>query len=798
MIGQTISHYRILEKLGEGGMGVVYKAEDTKLHRHVALKFLPHRTAESIVGSDQLIREAQAAASLNHPNIATIFEFSEIEDPETHSTRSFIAMEYVEGFTLKEVIQQGPLPVDRIRSIVSQIARGLSTAHSRGIIHRDIKPSNLIITRDEIVKLLDFGIAKSIKETAPGLSAIAGSAAYMAPEVIQGGKPDKRSDLWAFGVLTFEMMTGKLPFRGDHPPAVMYSIVNEDPLPLQELRPDAPTDLARICEKCLEKDPDRRLATVEEIFPLLGSPPGVRRTGLALSTRSVKAILWGAAILIGAWVIGQQFFSSPPREQRRIAVLPFQNLTKKPQFDSWSQLLQAMLVGELTGFEGLGVVEPLTLNSVLKSSFGGMPPSRSNEVVKVAQSMAIAYLIDGAVVMSDNSTILQVLVRNITTGEQTVSRSAPVLSEEDLSVAVRLLAREIAVYLQIRGVDTSREKDLRPWTARQPTKTLAVSEFLQANQYIFEGIPGAEKHLQRAIDLDSSYIAPRVWLISGLLQRGRIEEAQRHYKTLRALESTANPFEQSMVSWAGAYLEGDLTGQSQALKMALGYSPDNNILLMNLARTRYLLGDLDGAIEALAPAVETRWQYSPAHYLFAVCYDLKHQPAKAEHILVQSLSYRPVYHDSYLLLAKYALAKNDSVRALEHEEHYYRRAKEVGIDQRAILLSLASNRLALGSFDKSLEYYGEALRAHPGDFAIRQQRADALLAAHRLDEASKEYRVLIQSDSSTADSYAKLGTIFLIKGDTLEALRCYRMFLRWDSTSLESENIRQRLFQLSR
>jgi tetratricopeptide (TPR) repeat protein/TolB-like protein len=577
----------------------------------------------------------------------------------------------------------------------------------------------------------------------------------------------------------------------------MYSIVHEDPIPLKELRPDASDDLDVICQRCLEKDPALRLPSADEILSLLGftsSPPRLRRV---LSRTGFAAIVGAIALIAAIWFVMQQFFPPAPQGQLRVGVLPFQNLTQKPELDSLSTLLQVMLVGELTGMEGVGVVEPLSLNTVLKSSFGGIITARPQEIVRVAQSMEITYLVDGNVATNDTSTILQTFVRNLLTGEQTFSRSGPVSSEEDLSPAVRVLAREIASYLQVKEVGSSREKELLPWTARQPTRALAVAAFLQANQYIFEGVPGAEKHLRRAIEVDSSYIAPRIWFISGLLQKGRLDEAQEQYRILLSMEKNASPFEQSMITWAGDYLKGDLGGQSQALKMALRYSPRNNIILMNLARTRYLLGDLDGTIELLTPVIESRWQYSPAHYLLALCYDVKQQPSRAKEILEQSLTLPPVYHDSYLLLAKYALTRNDSLRALQYENQYHIRAREVGVGPGRIFFALAVNRSSLGSYHKALEYFASAMNADPRNIIIRQGRADVLLAMNRTPEAAKEYRALLKKDSSLVHCYHQLGSISLQQGDTAAALEQYRKFLKWDSTSQESEAVKQRILQLS-
>ncbi|MDP1678320.1 MAG: serine/threonine-protein kinase, partial [Bacteroidota bacterium] len=222
MIGQTVSHYKILEKLGEGGMGVVYKAQDTKLNRTVALKFLPERVNKDETSKARFLQEAQAAAGLNHPNICTIFGVEE------HDNQLYMAMEYVEGGTLAEKIPFKK--IDDAITIAAQIADALQEAHLKGIVHRDIKDDNIMLSSKGQAKVMDFGLAKlkgAMKLTRT--SSTVGTLGYMAPEQIQGGEVDHRSDIFSFGVLLFEMLTGRLPFRGEHEAAMLYSIVNEEP-----------------------------------------------------------------------------------------------------------------------------------------------------------------------------------------------------------------------------------------------------------------------------------------------------------------------------------------------------------------------------------------------------------------------------------------------------------------------------------------------------------------------------------------------------------------------------------------
>jgi serine/threonine protein kinase len=339
MIGQTISHYKILEKLGGGGMGVVYKAEDTKLKRTVALKFLPPELTSDTEAKERFIHEAQATSALQHNNICTIHDINETTDGNL-----FIVMDCYQGELLKEKIARGPMMLEESVDIAIQVAGGLSKAHEKGIVHRDIKPANIMITNDGVAKILDFGLAKlagQAKLTKTGLTT--GTIAYMSPEQAQSSEVDHRTDIWSLGVIMYEMLAGRRPFESQYELALIYAILNEDPPPLNRFRQDIPEHILKVCHCCLEKKSEFRSHSMEEVIKLLRNESPNVSHGADKILRIKKywkqtalAVVAFLVIVVIAVMMKTSQSSTPAFSGTAVlGVLPFVNISEDSSTVNW-------------------------------------------------------------------------------------------------------------------------------------------------------------------------------------------------------------------------------------------------------------------------------------------------------------------------------------------------------------------------------------------------------------------------------------------------------------------------------
>lgn len=467
MIGQTISHYKILEKLGEGGMGVVYKAEDTKLKRTVALKFLPPELTRDPDAKKRFVHEAQTASALEHNNICTIHEIDETED-----RHMFIAMACYEGKSLKERIERGPLKLEETIDIAIQLGQGLSKAHEKGVVHRDIKPGNILITEDGQVKIVDFGLAKlrgRTKLTKTGTTL--GTVAYMSPEQSQGKEVDHRTDIWSLGVVLYEMLTGQMPFKGDYEQAVVYSILNEEPELITNLRSDVPTELQQVVQKAMQKEPTERYANLAELLTEL---------------KSMRKKLQ---------VEDARLLAEKEKPLPSIAVLPFVNMSADPEQEYFCDGMAEELINTLTKIENLRV--PARTSAF---AFKG----EKIDMREIGRKLNVATVLEGSVRKAGNRLRITAQLINVADGYHLWSERFD-REMDDIFAIQDEISMAIVSNLKVRLLRDEEDKLVK----RHTEDPEAYSLYLKGLYFSFKASPeGIEKALQyfrEAIDKDPNF-----------------------------------------------------------------------------------------------------------------------------------------------------------------------------------------------------------------------------------------------------------------------------------------------------
>lgn len=516
MIGKTVSHYHILEKLGEGGMGVVYKAEDTKLGRTVALKFLPPELTRDPEAKQRFVQEARAASALDHPNICNVHEIDETSDG-----RTFIAMACYDGESLKSKIEHGPLGLDEALDIASQVAQGLAKANGQGIIHRDIKPANILVTNDGLVKIVDFGLAKLAGTKLTKTGKTLGTAQYMSPEQARGEKVDQRADIWSLGIVLYEMLTGKHAFPGEYEQATLYSIMNEEPAPVTSLRSGVPMELERVVKKMLAKSPAERYQHVDEVIAdiaglkkeLAAAPTGRTPRGARAPAARRRAIaIWiPAAVLVlvlAIFLLKPQIFNSVPGSAARmsIAVIGFENQTGDPSLDNLQEAIPNLLITKLEQSKYLRVATWERLHDLVKQiGKGDMEVIDRDTGFEACMKGGINTIVTGSFARAGELFVTDVKVLDVRTKESLASKSAKGKGVESiLESQIDELGRDIA-----RAVGLSERKI--------EATTLPIADVTTGSMLAYEcflrGVGACNSHywevavraLEKAVALDSNF-----------------------------------------------------------------------------------------------------------------------------------------------------------------------------------------------------------------------------------------------------------------------------------------------------
>jgi len=715
MIGRTISHYKILEKLGEGGMGVVYKAQDTKLGRIVALKFLPKHLLCDEEAKTRFVHEAKAASALDHTNIATIHEIDEVEG------ECFISMAYIEGKSIKELIKEKKLSIEDILRIAIQIGEGLHAAHKKDITHRDIKSDNIMLTDEGVAKIMDFGLAKlkgATKLTTTGSTL--GTLAYMSPEQAQGIEVDQRSDIFSLGVVLYEMITGQLPFKGEHEAAIIYSIINETPEPLARYKANVPDGLQRAIDKALAKDKAERYQHADELLAdLRHEKKNLEYVKIAqIPSEAVapkpKKKLYPfiipasiVFILILLFLILKPFkFEIVPEkgavaEENSLAIMYFENMVDREDTERLGEIVTNLLITDLSESEYMRVVSSQRLYDILKLLGREGEKKIDREVAtQVATKAGAKWMLLGNILQLEPRMVITTQLVNVESGQVEASqRITGEMKEEIFSLVDRLT------------VEIKNDLSLPAAAQEEPDRPVAdvTTHSPEAYRYYIEGVDNyykyyfdeAWKSFERALEFDSTFamayyrLAAGTWdeelLAKAVEYSNNVSQKEKHY--IKSLE---------------ANISGNETEYIEELKKIIKRYPDEKEAFYELGSYYKNRGEYEEAVRYFNKAIELDPLYKLAYNQLAYAYNDIGNFEKSIWAINKYVSLAPDEPNPYDTRGDLYARNGKLDQAIES----YNKALEIKPDFYVSLYSLGNMYLYKREYAKAESCY-QVLASHP-------------------------------------------------------------------------------------
>ncbi len=714
-----IGRYRIVGELGRGGMGVVYRAEDEKLGRPVAIKVLPGRLSADPEAKRRLLAEARAAAALDHPNVCAVHEIGEAEDG-----RLFLALACYDGEPLDARIARGPLAVAEAVAIGRGIARGLGAAHEKRIVHRDLKPSNVFLCADGAEghpqpKILDFGIAKveGAALTQPG--ATVGTVAYAAPE-LAAGRPEPRSDLWALGVVLYEMLTARRPFRGDYEAGLLYAILHEPPAPVRRLRPEVPPALEAVVMRCLEKKPEDRFRDAAELERALDAVLAGQRPARVRRRPAVLAVLGGAAVLAGVlvWPSGRQaamHWLRPLPDERRIAVLPFAAPGADADERAFDDGLAEILSTELSGFERVQqALEVLPFSEVRAEGVASPGEAR--------RRLGATLVVTGSVQRVGDRIRLPLTLTDAVEGVQLRSEVLEVDSAE-LADLQRQAIAALERMLEVQLADSAR---VRP-DPNGPVAPDAYRHYAQGLGYLQHwdnaaSLLEAVRLFQRALGEDPGFAASHARL--GLAY-------------WRLYEATENP------TW--------VERAEAACETATTMAPNEPAAFVTLAVIRAKRGPPEEALRAARTALDLDSTNEEAHLALAEAHRASGNSEEAERMFREAVDRKPRSWNGRYHLGTFLYRRGRYNEALAEFREVLALAPDYALGHTA----LGNAYYQLGQIPRARQSYERSIERRPS-FDVLSNLGTIYYDDHRYDDAVQMYRQALELQP---DSYEVLGNL---------------------------------------